>query len=54
MPYEPPFQRNNAIDSLCMDITELVGTLPPPGSFSKKSNVAPRASDKNDSLLADD
>ena len=25
MPYEPPFARNDAIDSLCMEIAELVG-----------------------------
>lgn len=27
MPYEPPFERNDRIDSLCMEIAELVGTL---------------------------
>ena len=25
MPYEPPFERNDAIDTLCMEIAELVG-----------------------------
>ena len=29
MPYEPPFARNDAIDSLCMEIAELVGMIPP-------------------------
>ena len=28
MPYEPPFERNDRIDFLCMDIAELVGMVP--------------------------
>ena len=28
MPYEPPFNRNDRIDSLCMEIAELVGMAP--------------------------
>ena len=29
MPYEPPFERNDRIDSLCMEIAELVGMISP-------------------------
>ena len=29
VPYEPPFARNDAIDSLCMEIAELVGMISP-------------------------
>ena len=29
MPYEPPFERNDAIDTLCMEIAELVGMISP-------------------------
>lgn len=29
MVYEPPFERTNAIDALCMEIAELVGMLSP-------------------------
>ena len=29
MAYEPPFERTDAIDALCMEIAELVGMLSP-------------------------
>ena len=35
MPYEPPFKRNDAIDSLCMEIAELVGMILPEAEFAK-------------------
>lgn len=35
MAYEPPFQRNDAIDSLCMEIAELVGMLSPQAPLAK-------------------
>ena len=34
MTYEPSFKRSNAIDALCMEIAELVGTLSPQASLS--------------------
>ena len=33
MVYEPPFNRTPRIDSLCMEIAELVGMLTPNGSL---------------------
>lgn len=35
MAYEPPLQRNDAIDSLCMEIAELVGMLSPQAPLAK-------------------
>ena len=35
MAYEPPFQRNDVIDSLCMEIAELVGMLSPQAPLAK-------------------
>lgn len=35
MAYEPPLQRNDAIDSLCMEIAELVGMLSPQVPLAK-------------------
>ena len=34
MAYEPPFQRNDAIDALCMEIAELVGMVSPQAAFA--------------------
>ena len=34
MSYEPPFERNNVIDSLCMEIAELVGMISPDAEFA--------------------
>ena len=34
MPYEPPFERNDAIDTLCMEIAELVGMISPKRAVS--------------------
>ena len=39
MAYEPPFQRNDAIDSLCMEIAELVGMLSPQAPLAKSSTL---------------
>lgn len=35
MPYAPPFNRNDRIDSLCMEIAELVGMIPPDAALAK-------------------
>lgn len=35
MPYEPPFERNDAIDMLCMEIAELVGMISPQAPLAK-------------------
>lgn len=35
MSYEPPFERNDSIDSLCMEIAELVGMISPEAEFAK-------------------
>ena len=35
MSYEPPFKRNDRIDSLCMEIAELVGMISPQAPFVK-------------------
>lgn len=35
MAYEPPFERNNRIDALCMEIAELVGMVSPQGDLAK-------------------
>ncbi len=35
MPYEPPFNRNDRIDSLCMEIAELVGMITPQAPLAK-------------------
>lgn len=35
MPYQPPFERNDTIDSLCMEIAELVGMLAPEAPLAK-------------------
>lgn len=35
MPYQPPFERNDTIDSLCMEIAELVGMLAPKAPLAK-------------------
>ena len=34
MPYEPSFERTDAIDALCMEIAELVGMLSPQAPLS--------------------
>ena len=39
MAYEPPFQRNDAIDSLCMEIAELVGMLSPQAPLAKSPTL---------------
>ena len=39
MPYEPPFNRTPHIDSLCMEIAELVGMLSPSGGLSISSTL---------------
>lgn len=39
MPYEPPFERNNQIDSLCMQIAELVGMVSPHADFVKSPTL---------------
>lgn len=35
MSYKPPFERNDRIDSLCMEIAELVGTISPQAPLAK-------------------
>lgn len=35
MAYQPPFERNDRIDSLCMEIAELVGALAPETPLAK-------------------
>ena len=35
MVYEPPFERNDRIDALCMEIAELVGMVSPQSDFAK-------------------
>lgn len=35
MPYKPPFNRNDRIDSLCMEIAELVGMIPSDAPLAK-------------------
>ena len=39
MPYEPPFERNDNIDSLCMEIAELVGSLSPQAPLAKSPTL---------------
>ena len=39
MPYEPPFERNDAIDTLCMEIAELVGMLSPQAPLAKSPTL---------------
>lgn len=39
MAYEPPLQRNDAIDSLCMEIAELVGMLSPQAPLAKSPTL---------------
>lgn len=39
MAYEPPFQRNDTIDSLCMEIAELVGMLSPQAPLAKSPTL---------------
>lgn len=39
MSYEPPFQRSDAIDTLCMDIAELVGRLTPQIPLAKSPTL---------------
>lgn len=39
MAYEPPFRRNDAIDSLCMEIAELVGMLSPQAPLAKSPTL---------------
>ena len=39
MPYEPPFQRNYTIDTLCMEIAELVGMISPQAEFAKSPTL---------------
>ena len=39
MPYEPPFERNDRIDALCMEIAELVGSLSPRAPLAKSPTL---------------
>ncbi len=39
MAYEPPLQRNDAIDSLCVEIAELVGMLSPQAPLAKSPTL---------------
>lgn len=39
MPYEPPFERNDRIDALCMEIAELVGSLSPQAPLAKSPTL---------------
>ncbi len=39
MPYEPPFERNNRIDALCMEISELVGMVNPQADLAKNPTL---------------
>ena len=39
MSYEPPFQRNNNIDALCMEIAELVGKVSPQAPLAKSPTL---------------
>lgn len=39
MPYEPPFERNDRIDSLCMEIAELVGMVAPEAPLAKSPTL---------------
>lgn len=39
MPYQPPFERNDRIDTLCMDIAELVGSLSPQAPLAKSPTL---------------
>ena len=39
MPYEPPFERNDNTDSLCMEIAELVGSLSPQAPLAKSPTL---------------
>lgn len=39
MSYQPPFQRNDRIDALCMEIAELVGSLTPEAPLAKSPTL---------------
>lgn len=39
MSYEPPFTQNSRIDSLCMEIAELVGMISPQADFAKSPTL---------------
>lgn len=39
MPYEPPFERNDRIDTLCMEIAEMVGRISPRADFAKNPTL---------------
>ena len=39
MAYEPPFERNDRIDTLCMEIAELVGMLSPQAPLAKSPTL---------------
>ena len=39
MAYEPPFERNDRIDALCMEIAELVGMLSPQAPLAKSPTL---------------
>lgn len=39
MTCEPPFERNDRIDSLCMEIAELVGVLSPEAPLAKSPTL---------------
>lgn len=52
MPYEPSFERTDAIDALCMEIAELVGMLSPQAPPVDQPDAASAAADPDDLLLA--